>query len=117
MAALMAGDVQFAFLTASATAPLIASGKLKALGVTSLSRVASMPTVPTVAESGLPGFDVPGWFALVGPANMQESVVARVRDALSRALAHSVSQGRTRHQLGDVHQPAKSLADRAEAFQ
>lgn len=108
MAALMAGDVQFAFLTASATAPLIASGKLKALGVTSLSRVASMPTVPTVAESGLPGFDVPGWFALVGPANMQESVVARVRDALSRALAHPALVNRL-EALGQV--PVTDHAD------
>lgn len=85
--ALMADDVQFAFLTASATAPFIASGKLKALGVASLNRLASMPMVPTVAESGLPGFDVPGWFALMGPANMPEAMVLRLREALAQALA------------------------------
>lgn len=85
--ALMAGDVQFAFLTASATAPFIASGKLKALGVSSLTRLASMPQLPTLAESGLPGFEVPGWFALVGPAGLPEPVAARLREAVAQALA------------------------------
>lgn len=85
--ALMAGDVQFAFLTASATAPFIANGRLKALGVSSLTRLASMPQLPTLSESGLPGFEVPGWFALVGPAGLPEPVASRLRDALGQALA------------------------------
>lgn len=85
--ALLAGDVQFAFLTASATGPFIASGKLKALGVSSRTRMPSLPTVPTIAESGVPGFDAPGWFALMGPAGMPEPVVAAIRKALTEVLA------------------------------
>lgn len=85
--ALMAGDVQFAFLTASATAPFIAAGKLKGLGVSSLEHLASLPGVPTVAESGLPGFNAPGWFALVGPAGMPEPAALALRRALADALA------------------------------
>ena len=85
--ALLAGDVQFAFLTASATGPFFASGKLKALGVSSLTRMPSLPGVPTIAESGVPGFDAPGWFALMGPAGMPEPVVAAIRKALAEVLA------------------------------
>ncbi len=85
--ALLAGDVQFAFLTASATAPFIASGKLKALGVSSLSRISSQPDVPTISESGVPGFSAPGWFALMGPAGMPEPIVAALHKAVSELLA------------------------------
>lgn len=85
--ALLAGDVQFAFLTASVTAPMIASGKLKALGVSSLTRLPSLPQVPTISESGVPRYDAPGWFALAGPAGLPESVVAPLRRAVVEMLA------------------------------
>jgi tripartite-type tricarboxylate transporter receptor subunit TctC len=85
--ALLAGDIQFAFLTASATGPMIASGKLKALGVSSAARLASLPNVPTISESGVPKFEAPGWFALVGPAGLPDSVVAPLRKAVAEMLA------------------------------
>jgi tripartite-type tricarboxylate transporter receptor subunit TctC len=85
--ALLAGDVQFAFLTASATGPMIASGKLKALGVSSLARLPSLPNVPTIAESGVPKFEAPGWFALVGPPGLPDAVLAPLRKAVAELLA------------------------------
>lgn len=85
--ALLAGDVQFAFLTASATAPFIASGRLKALGVSSLSRIPSQSNVPTISESGVPGFNAPGWFALMAPAGMPDPIVAALRKSVSELLA------------------------------
>ena len=92
--ALLGGDLHFAFLTPTATMPFITSGKLKALGVSSGARLNSLPDVPTIAESGLPGYDVPGWFALMGPAGMP--------DATARRLAS-----------GDCHDPGN--ADRGDA--
>jgi len=85
--ALLAGDVQFAFLTHSATAPFIAGGRLKAIGVSSLTRLPSLPDVPTIAESGVPAFDAPGWFALMGPAGLPAPVAATLRKALAEVLA------------------------------
>lgn len=85
--ALLAGDVQFAFLTASATAPLIAAGKLKALGVSSITRLPSLPQVPTISESGVPKFEAPGWFALAGPPGLPDNVLGPLRKAVDEMLA------------------------------
>jgi tripartite-type tricarboxylate transporter receptor subunit TctC len=85
--ALLAGDVQFAFLTASVTGPFIASGRLKALGVSALARMPSLPQAPTIAAAGVPGFDASGWFALMGPAGLPLPVVAAIRKALAEVLA------------------------------
>ncbi|MDP9968678.1 tripartite-type tricarboxylate transporter receptor subunit TctC [Variovorax beijingensis] len=103
--ALLAGDVQFAFLTASATGPFIDSGKLKALGVSSLTRMPSLPHAPTIAESGVPGFDAPGWFALMGPAGLPEPVAATIRKALADVLAAPGVAGRL-EALGQTVAPA-----------
>ena len=84
--ALISGEVQFAFLTASVTAPMIASGRLKPLGVSSLTRLPSLPHVPTISESGVPKFEAPGWFALAGPAGLPDSVLAPLRKAVSEML-------------------------------
>lgn len=84
--ALLAGDVQYAFLTATATAPMIASGKLKALGVSSLSRLDSLPQVPAIADT-VPQFEVLGWFALAGPPGLPDAVVQPLRQALAELLA------------------------------
>jgi tripartite-type tricarboxylate transporter receptor subunit TctC len=85
--ALIAGDVQFAFLTYTGTSSFIASGRLRAIGVSSLQRLPAIADVPTVAESGVPNFDAPGWFALMGPAGMPPAVTATMRKALAEVLA------------------------------
>lgn len=59
---------------------------MKAIAVTSPQRNPSLPEVPTMAEQGLPGFDVGGWFGLYGPATLPAALVARFNEATRRAL-------------------------------
>lgn len=61
-------------------------GKLRALALTGKTRMASLPNLPTVAESGLPGFDAVGWYAIVAPANTPRDIVAKLNEALNTAL-------------------------------
>src|SRR5690606_37274107 len=63
------------------------SGKIKPLAVTGPERVAAMPDVPTIAESGFPGFAMQSWFAVVGPDGLPEAVQARLEQALSDVMA------------------------------
>lgn len=64
----------------------IASGRVKAIAVTSPQRNPSLPEVPTMVEQGLAGFDVGGWFGLYGPATLPPAIVARLNEATRRAL-------------------------------
>jgi tripartite-type tricarboxylate transporter receptor subunit TctC len=64
----------------------VKDGKLVALGVTSAQRSASAPQIPTLAESGLPGFDAVTWVGLVGPAGLPDDVVARLNAAVTDIL-------------------------------
>jgi tripartite-type tricarboxylate transporter receptor subunit TctC len=75
---LMGGQVQFLSNNIVSTMPLVQSGKLKALAVTTAERSAIAPNVPTVAESGVPGFDVAVWYGLVAPAGTPKDVVEKV---------------------------------------
>ena len=60
--------------------PLVKAGKLRALAVTSAERSKVMPDLPTVAESGVPGYSLDPWFGLMGPAGLPPAVVQRVHD-------------------------------------
>ena len=68
------------------TLPYTAAGKLKAPAVTGKQRLAVAPEVPTVAESGYPGFEAGTWFGVYGPAQVPAAVVTKVRDDMVRAL-------------------------------
>jgi tripartite-type tricarboxylate transporter receptor subunit TctC len=87
MTDLLAGQVQMAFPTIVAGVPHVKSGKLRALGVTSAQRALAMPEVPTVAESGVPGFEATNWYGLVVPAQTPAPVVAKLNRELNRILA------------------------------
>lgn len=67
----------------------IGSGRVKAVAVTSPQRNPSLPDVPTMAESGLSGFDVGGWYGLYGPAQLPAPLVARLNEATRKALAQA----------------------------
>jgi tripartite-type tricarboxylate transporter receptor subunit TctC len=62
------------------------AGQLKILAVTSLERSKYLPQLPTMAESGLPGFDVSGWFGLLAPASTPQPVLARLQQDVRKAL-------------------------------
>jgi len=81
------GRVTIALQNAGAILPFIRDGKLRALAVTSLQRSPNMPEIPTVAESGFPGFEAISWFALLAPAGTPPAVVAKVRQETLKVLA------------------------------
>lgn len=77
-AAVVGGQVQMLFTSTGAAIPHIRSGRLKALGVTTAKRSAVLPEVPTIAESGFPGFQVDGWYALLAPAKTPRAVIDKI---------------------------------------
>jgi tripartite-type tricarboxylate transporter receptor subunit TctC len=84
---LAAGVVDAAFITTVSAGPVVDSGRARCLAVATPGRVPSRPEVPTLAESGFPGFDSNEWVALFGPPGMPDAVVEALRAALAEALA------------------------------
>ena len=85
---LLGGHIPMAFAPIPATRiPMSPAGKLRALAVTSTTRSSLMPDVPTIAESGLPGFDASLYYGLVAPAGTPRPIIDRLNKALRDALA------------------------------
>ena len=84
---LIGGQVQYAMLSLSTALPHVKAGKLRAIGVSSTSRSSALPDVPTLTESGLPGFSFDAWIAVIGPAGMPSNVVNDTYQKLKRVLA------------------------------
>ncbi|MEO7760269.1 MAG: tripartite tricarboxylate transporter substrate binding protein, partial [Casimicrobiaceae bacterium] len=83
---LLGGQISFMFAQTSAALPQIQSGKLRALGVSSPKRAIQIPDVPTIAESGLPGFEAVSWYALLAPAATPKDIVAKLQVEIARIL-------------------------------
>lgn len=83
---LVSGNVQVMFETLPSAAVQVRGGKLRALAVTSSTRNAAFPDVPTVAESGFPGFDVTTWYGLLAPANTPPEAIKAMNAAVAAAL-------------------------------
>jgi len=83
---LLGGQTDFMFDNLASALPQIRGGKLKALAVTTPQRAPALPDVPTMAESGVPGFDVSTWFGVFAPAGTPPAIVARLNEALTAAL-------------------------------
>ncbi|MDR6854616.1 tripartite tricarboxylate transporter substrate binding protein [Variovorax guangxiensis] len=81
------GQVTMMFGAMSAVLPHIKSGKLRALGVASIKRSATMPELPTIAEQGLPRFEAVSWYALMAPAGTPAPVIDRLNAESARSLA------------------------------
>lgn len=84
---LLGGQVDSMFDNAPSALPHVKGGRLRAIAVTAPERLALLPDVPTVAESGYPGFDVQAWFALAAPAGTPKPVVDKINAELNQALA------------------------------
>jgi tripartite-type tricarboxylate transporter receptor subunit TctC len=82
---IMSGQVEMGVAALAAVQGQLRSGTLRAIGVMHKSRVSSLPDLPTIAEQGFPDVDVSGWFAVIGPAKMPASQVARIHDAVLAA--------------------------------
>lgn len=85
-AAMLSGQVKLMFDQLAVAYPLIKAGKLNALAIASAERSPIMPNLPTVAESGLPGFDVTPWFGVVAPAGTPAAVINRLNSAITAVL-------------------------------
>jgi tripartite-type tricarboxylate transporter receptor subunit TctC len=87
IAAVLAGDVQMFLDSIGSSLPLIKAGRLRALAVTTPERLKVLPDVPTVAESGFPGFDASAWYGVLAPVRTPPEVIARLNAAIGNALA------------------------------
>jgi len=84
---LVGGRVQLYVSGLPPVLPLVAAGKVKAIAVTTVSRSPAAPNVPTLAESGLPGYDVTLWYGLLAPTGVPDAVVTRLNRAVVKVLA------------------------------
>jgi tripartite-type tricarboxylate transporter receptor subunit TctC len=84
---LLAGQTQLMFDNLANALPQVKAGKLRALAVTTLKRAPAVPGLPTVAESGLPGFDLTTWFGVFVPAGTPRDTVAKLNAEIVKALA------------------------------
>ena len=95
LADLMGGSIQLMFVDMPAAMQHIRSGRLRPIGVTSLQRSPALPEVPTVAEQGLPGFEVIAWFGVLAPAKTPQATV----DALSRRVLSIMEKPAVRQKM------------------
>lgn len=86
---LLAGQVEMGVVALNAVAPHLKAGTLRAIGLCGDKRTAAAPDIATIAEQGLPHYNVAGWFAVIGPAGMPAPEVKRVHDAFARAFTSS----------------------------
>ena len=110
----MAGQVDMMFDTTVVAGPHIESGKLRALAVSSAKRVPSLASVPTVAESGVSGYEVVSWQAIYAPAGTPKAIVDRLHTEIGRILASAEMQER----LGKLGMQGSDMsAEQLGAFQ
>jgi tripartite-type tricarboxylate transporter receptor subunit TctC len=95
---LIAGQVQALFSIALAATPQVKAGKVRALAITSAERSPVAPELPTVAESGFPGFEVIGWFGWLAPARTPNAIVER----LNREIVIALNRPEVRNRLLDM---------------
>ncbi|MCE2949031.1 MAG: Bug family tripartite tricarboxylate transporter substrate binding protein [bacterium] len=86
LADLLAGQVHLIFASSPSVMPHVQNGRLRALGVTTARRVRATPDVPTIAEAGVPGFELTGWYGLLAPAGTPAPVVGRLNAELVKTL-------------------------------
>lgn len=86
MTELIGGQIEMAIETSPSASPHVKGGRVKALAVTTLARSPAYPGVPTLAESGLPGYDVTTWFALMAPHGTPPALVQRLHDEVAKVL-------------------------------
>jgi tripartite-type tricarboxylate transporter receptor subunit TctC len=110
---LAAGQVQVSFDAYAAAQPFLAGGRLRAIAVSSSERVSVLPSVPTVAESGLPDFDLVPWVGLLAPAGTPKAVVDKVSEELARIVR---SQDFSQRIIGLGGRPRTSSAAEFKSF-
>ena len=110
IAALLANDVQLMFANLSDALPQVRSGKLRGVAVTSAQRVQQAPELPTIAESGLPGYDVGPWNGLVAPGKTPPEVIAKLSETV-QAIAKEAPFRQKMFEVG-----SNAIGDTPEQF-
>ncbi len=93
---LIGGGIQLMMINAPVSGPLAQAGKVRAIGISSPQRSPVYPDIPTIAEQGLPGFEVTAWGGIIGPANMPKDIVNRLNAEIRTALASPAVRERFR---------------------
>jgi tripartite-type tricarboxylate transporter receptor subunit TctC len=106
----LGGQIDMAFVDLTNAKPLLASGKLHAVGVSAEHRLAELPDVPTLAESGLDGFEAVGWNMILAPANTPSAVAGKLHSAVVAAMAESDVQARMAT-MGLLADPSPSIPE------
>lgn len=115
-AAVLAGETQVLFGSVATTMPHVNAGRLKALATTGAKRSKVASDLPTIAESGFPGFDVSFWYALLVPARTPMAIVRRLRDEAAKAVGlFDVQQGMARLGIEPESSTPEGLAARIKA--
>ncbi|MCC6531975.1 MAG: tripartite tricarboxylate transporter substrate binding protein [Burkholderiales bacterium] len=86
MTDLLGGRVQIFFSTVAVARPHLQSGKIRGLGVTTAKRTQALPDMPTIAEAGLAGYEVSGWYGLIAPAATPKAAIAKLHEAVQVAI-------------------------------
>ena len=114
--AVLAGEAQVLFASVASSIPQVKAGKLKALATTGTKRSKVVPDLPTIAESGFPGFDVSTWYALLVPARTSAAIVNKIRGAAIKAVAlPDVQEAMSRQGLDVETSTPQELAARMSA--
>ncbi|MBI1965343.1 MAG: tripartite tricarboxylate transporter substrate binding protein [Betaproteobacteria bacterium] len=115
-AAVLSGEAQVLFGSVASSMPHVKSGRLKALATTGLKRSKVAPELPTLAESGFPGFDVSSWYAFIVPAGTPAAVVNRIRiEAIKALQLPDVQQAMSRQGLEVETSTPQELAARIKS--
>lgn len=91
---MVAGQIPVAFQGLGTVAGLVRGGQVKLIGVTTKARLPQFPDVPTISESGLPGFLFNSWFAILAPAGTPKDIIARLNAEVLKALTDPETQRR-----------------------
>jgi tripartite-type tricarboxylate transporter receptor subunit TctC len=114
--AVLAGEAQVLFASVASSVPQVKAGKLKALATTGTKRSKVAPDLPTIAESGFPGFDVSSWYALLVPARTPAAIVNKIRGAAMKAVElPDVQEAMSRQGLDVETSTPQELAARMSA--
>lgn len=110
---LLAGQIQLSFASTPGVMPSVKAGKLTALAVTSAKRTTQLPQVPTLAESGLPGYEASVWYGLVAPAKTPQAIIVRLNTEINKILMDP----NTRQSLmANDFEPAGSTPEQFDAY-
>lgn len=105
---LIAGQISMVFATPQTGLPQAKAGRIRALAVTTATRIAAEPGIPTIAESGVPGYDVSNWHGLIGPKGLARAVVERINSEVNKIVRSKEMEERLR---ADGVSPTGGTAD------